>query len=111
MNEIDEIASLALTGAIMIFGLLMILGSLTRNPWEFASRPYRWIFQTVRSTIQNAFQRLFRLLRRVLRELADLILSGIIAFCRRFPKTTIAIVSVLVLGAIAVIALTHAGFL
>ncbi|MDO8741178.1 MAG: hypothetical protein Q7J54_06420 [Candidatus Woesearchaeota archaeon] len=106
----DEVISDVLTIAIGIFGILLMIGGVTNNPWQFASRPYRWLFRNIQNMIRNTLQKFLRMLSRILQGLVDLTLSGIIAFCRRFPKTAGTIAVVLILWTIATIALSHAGF-
>ena len=87
----DEVISKSLSIGVMIFGILLMIGGMTRDPLAFASRPFQW---------------LSRLLTRATQGIVDFVLSGVIAFCRRFPVMAIIILII----TIAVIALVHAGF-
>ena|SRR3990167_8929805 len=107
----DEIMSSLLVIAIGVYGILLMLGGVTDNPWRFASRPYRWLFRTMQNIVQNTLRRSLRLLGRTLQGLVNLMWSGIITFCRRFPKTATTLVIILILGTIAVIVLAQAGFI
>lgn len=103
----ETIYSDCLVSTVALFGILLMFGGLARDPWQFASRPYRWLFQTVQNMLSNNLQRLLRLLARATQGIFDLIISGVIVFCRRFPVMA----TIILVITIAIIALAHAGFL
>lgn len=94
----DEIASHLLVLGVATFGILLMIGSCTKDPLEFACKTYKWLFRISRNLVRDIFLETSRILWR-----------GVRAFCRSFPRTA-SIAAILTLGALAIIALAHAGF-
>jgi len=90
----ENVLTQLLTLAVMIYGLLLMVGGLTGNPWKFANRPYKWLFKKAENFLRGIIKMLWKMLS---------------AFCRRYPL--VATVFAVALAIIAFVAMVRAGFI
>ena len=82
----DQVMSSLLVIAITVYGILLMIGGVTGNPWKFANRPYQWLFLTTCNMLRRFFRTTGRTLQNGLRHSLRHLWKGLSTFWRNYPR-------------------------